>query len=555
MSVDRRTVFQSLAALGVGGGTFQRALAAEVTQQPRTAAVTAEMVKNAEWIAGITLSDDERRTVAQRLGGVVNGFKQLRDLPLTNDVSPAMHFVPHAPAVPAGTPKGTVEPSKAPDAAKPDSSDELAFLPLTTLASLVRTKKVSSTELTKLYLERLKKYDPKLLCVCSLTEDLAMKQAKKADEEIAAGMYRGVLHGIPWGAKDLMAVPGYKTTWGAGHFKDQVINETATVAKKLEDAGAVLVAKLTLGALAMGDQWYGGRTRSPWNTAQGSSGSSAGPASAAAGGLVGFAIGTETRGSIVSPCTACHVSGLRPTFGRISRHGCMALSWSMDKLGPIARSLEDCALVFGAIHGADGKDLAAVDRPFSWPGPKPMKEMRVGVFENTPQAELDVLKTLGVKTVPVKLPTNVPYQALNVILDVECSAAFDELSVKGIKDGYGTGWPATFRTGQFVTGVQFLQAQRARTLLMQDMETMMEPIDCYIGGGGPDLFITNLTGHPTVVLPNGFRKGGGRGGAEVETPLAVKFTGKLFGETDLLAAGHAYQQVTGHHLKRPKMVT
>ncbi len=552
---DRRTLLRSLAAIGVGGATFQRALASEITQQPRASAVTPEMVKNAEWIAGITLTDKERELVAGRLGGVVSGFEAIRKQPLSNDVSPALSFIPLAAPVPAGTPRGTVEAIKAPDPAKPDSSDELAFLPLTSLAALVRTKKVSSVELTKLYLDRLKKYDPKLLCVVSLTEELAMKQAKKADDEIAAGKYRGPLHGIPWGAKDLIAVPGYKTTWGAEHYKNQTIDTTATVAQKLEDAGAVLVAKLTLGALAMGDQWFGGRTRSPWDTNQGSSGSSAGPASAAAGGLVGFAIGTETRGSIVSPCTACHVSGLRPTFGRISRFGCMALSWSMDKLGPIGRSLEDCALVFGAIHGADGKDLAAVDRPFNWPCPKPLKDIKVGVFESTPQAELDVLKTLGVQTVPVKLPTGFPIQALGITLDVECSAAFDELSVKGISEGYGAGWPGTFRSAQFVSAVQYVQANRARTLLMQAMEKMLEPIDCYIGGGGQELSLTNLTGHPTIVCPNGFRKQQARGGGgrEVETPMSVKLTGRLYGETELLAVGHAYQQVTGHHLKRPKL--
>jgi Asp-tRNA(Asn)/Glu-tRNA(Gln) amidotransferase A subunit family amidase len=541
--------------LGVGGVTFQRALASQVAQQPARTAVTPEMVKNAEWIAGITLSDEDRQTVAGQLGGVVNSLASIRKLPITNDVSPALNFVPLAPTVPAGTPKGTVEAIKAPDAAKPDSSDELAFLPLTSLASLMRTKKVSSVELTKLYLDRLKKYDPKLLCVVSLTEDLAMKQAKKADEEIAAGKYRGPLHGIPWGAKDLIAVPGYKTTWGAGHYKDQTIDATATVAKKLEDAGAVLVAKLTLGALAMGDRWFGGQTKSPWDYSQGSSGSSAGPASAAAGGLVGFAIGTETRGSIVSPCRACHVSGLRPTFGRISRAGCMALSWSMDKLGPIGRSLEDCALVFGAIHGADGKDLCAVDRPFSWPGTKPLKEIRVGVFDNTPQVQLDVLKMLGVQTVPVKLPTTVAVNALNMILSVESAAAFDELVVKGV-DGkdYSNVWAATFKSHEFVSAVHYVQANRARTLMMQEMEKMLEPVDCYFGGPGNELSLTNLTGHPTIVCPNGFRKQQARGGGgEVESPLAVTFTGKLYGETDLLTIGHAWQQATGHHLKRPRM--
>ena len=312
---------------------------------------------------------------------------------------PAFRFDPTPGEPPYTGPRGTVEPPKM-ELAKPGTDDDLAFLPLAKLAHLVRTKQVSSVELTKLYLDRLKKYDPALLCVVSLTEELALKQAKQADEEIAAGKYRGPLHGIPWGAKDLIAYPGYKTTWGAGPYKDQTLDTKATVAKRLEEAGAVLVAKLTLGALAMGDQWFGGMTRNPWNVKEGSSGSSAGSAAAVAAGLVGFAIGSETLGSIVSPCTRCGVTGLRPTFGRVSRHGCMTLSWTMDKLGPIARSVEDCALVFGAIHGADGLDPTAVDRPFDWPAKKGPKGLKVGYFETKKspdeRKELKMLKDLGV---------------------------------------------------------------------------------------------------------------------------------------------------------------
>jgi Asp-tRNA(Asn)/Glu-tRNA(Gln) amidotransferase A subunit family amidase len=378
---------------------------------------------------------------------------------------------------------------------------------------------------------------------------LALAQAEKADREIAAGRYRGPLHGVPWGAKDLIAYPGFKTTWGAGVFQGQVLNEKATVARRLEEAGAVLVAKLTLGALAWGDEWFGGMTRNPWNPKEGSSGSSAGSASAAVAGLVGFAIGSETLGSIVSPCRRCGASGLRPTFGRVSRHGCMSLGWSMDKLGPICRSIEDCALVFGAIHGADGLDPTAVDRPFSWPAQRDLRTYSVGYIEGGPpvneRRELVVLKDLGVKLVPIKLPSKYPVGALTVILNTEAAAVFDDLTRRGISEGIGK-WGSSFRQGEFVPAVEYLRANRVRTLLMREMQELMEGLDAYVGGD--DLTITNLTGHPTAVLPDGMRKQNG-----VETPGSITFTGKLFGETELLALAHTYQEATGAHLKRPTL--
>ena len=296
-------------------------------------------------------------------------------------MAPALTFFPTPPRPAASIQRNRATPIEGRTPRRPSSDEELAFLPVTELSALVRSRQVSSTELTRLYLGRLKRFDPLLKCVVTLTEEVALKQAAQADREIASGKYRGPLHGIPWGAKDLIAYPGYPTTWGATPFKDRVIDVTASVAARLEEAGAVLLAKLSLGALAMGDQWFGGRTRSPWDPRDGSSGSSAGSASAAAAGLVGFAIGSETLGSIVSPCRACGASGLRPTFGRVSRHGCMTLSWSMDKLGPIARSVEDCALVFDAIHGADGLDTAAVDQPFDWPPKVDLGSLKVGYIE------------------------------------------------------------------------------------------------------------------------------------------------------------------------------
>ncbi len=355
------------------------------------------------------------------------------------------------------------------------------------------------------------------------------------------------MHGIPWGAKDLIAYPGYKTTWGAAPFKEQVIDTKATVARRLEEAGAVLVAKLTLGALAMGDRWFGGMTRNPWDPRRGSSGSSAGPASATAAALVGFAIGSETLGSIVSPSRVCGVTGLRPTFGRVSRHGCMTLAWSMDKLGPLCRSVEDCALVFAAIHGFDGLDPSAVDRPFAWPPRRDLRTLKVGYVEKAgaERAELRVLRDLGVRLVPIELPTKYPLGPLTLILDTEAAAVFDELTRQGVTEGLNA-WPRIFRQGQFVPAVEYLRANRIRTLVMREMDDVMRQVDLYVGGN--DLLLTNLTGHPTVVLPNGFRKSG-----DVELPTSIAFTGRLYGETELLAVAHAYQQATGHHLKRPPM--
>lgn len=545
-SLSRRQLLTAAAAIGIGSATFQRALAAEADKADLPTTVTEEMVQNAEWVAGIRLNEAERKRVAASMTQALRDVAALHKPAVGNSVSPALYFIPAAgPSVGGG--RGKVEPTKRKDEAKKPAKDEdLAFLSLTQLAELVRTKQVSSTELTKLYLARLKEYDPALLCVVTLTDQLALAQAAAADREIAAGQYRGPLHGIPWAAKDLIAYPGFKTTWGAAHFKDQVIDEKATVAARLDDAGAVLAAKTTLGALANGDQWFGGMTRNPWNVKQGSSGSSAGSAAAVSAGLVGCAIGSETLGSIVSPSTRCGVTGLRPTFGRVSRHGCMTLAWSMDKIGPLARSVEDCALVFGAIHGADGKDLTAVDRPFDWPCRKELKEVRVGYFEGRGGADRPELKTLeglGVKLVPIALPSTLPVQSLRMILSVEAAAAFDDLTRAGVSEGIGASWPGTFRWGRFVSAVDYLRAQRVRTLLMAEMAKLMEQVDLYVGGN--DLLITNLTGHPTVVMPNGLTR--------AEVPTAITFTGRLFGESELLAVAKAYQDATGHHLKRPPM--
>lgn len=544
---SRRHLLQALAAVGVGTTTFQRALVAQAEAAP---AVTPEMIQQAEWIAGITLSEDDRKAAARAMNQTMNDYKAIRAVPIDNGVPPALVFNPMPWHVEHfNGQRGTVEPMESVAGKRPDNEDTLAFLSIAELGGLIRTRQLTSTELTKLYLERLKKFDPILHCVVTLTEDLALKQAEQADREIAAGHYRGPLHGIPWGAKDLIAYPGYKTTWGATPYKDQTLDVKATVARRLDDAGAVLVAKLSLGALAMGDQWFGGQTRNPWDPARGSSGSSAGSASATAGGLVGFGVGTETLGSIVSPSRVCGTSGLRPTFGRISRQGCMALTWSMDKLGPLCRSLEDCALVFGAVHGADGMDPAAVDRPFSWPVRRDLRTYKVGYFSsNRPieeRPELAVLKDMGVQLVQVKLPDKLPVMALRMILNVEAATAFDEITRKGVTEGLNS-WPRTFQQGQFVTAVEYLRANRIRTLLMKEMDELMNQVDLYVGGN--DLFITNLTGHPTIVMPSGFTQRNG-----MEALSTITMTGRLYGEDDLLHVGYAYQKATGHHLKHPNM--
>ncbi|MEY4541189.1 MAG: hypothetical protein RLZZ306_2946, partial [Bacteroidota bacterium] len=439
--------------------------------------------------------------------------------------------------------------------------NDLAFYNVRQLAELIKTKKISSVELTKFYLERLKKYDPQLQCVVTLTEDLALKQATQADAEIALGKYRGLLHGIPYGAKDLLAKKGYKTTWGSVPFKDQVLDYDAVVVERLEKAGAVLCAKLTLGELAWGDVWFGGTTKNPWNLKRGSSGSSAGSASSVAAGLLPFAIGSETLGSIVSPSSECGDTGLRPTFGRVPRTGAMALSWSMDKLGPICRTVEDCAIVFNAIYGKDGKDLTVMDAPFQFDGTKKdLKGIKIGYLKadfegkygskTTDSLTLITMKKLGAELIPMELP-NLPSNDISFLLTVEGAAAFDDITRSGKDDmmvrQIKNAWPNAFRAARFVPAVEYIQANRHRSLLIQDFHQKLGGIDVYLSPAlsGRNLTMTNLTGHPCVVLPNGFRKEG--------RPTSITFMGKLFGEGKLLQVAKIYQEATDFHLKHPKL--
>jgi Asp-tRNA(Asn)/Glu-tRNA(Gln) amidotransferase A subunit family amidase len=545
--LDRRRVLSAIAGLGIGTTVFHRALASEVAIG---GGISVEMIQQAEWVAGLELTDEERAETLREIERANRKLNELRNVQVDYDVAPALQFY----AAPTSrteihTLRRAVDLTENAASKKPASDEDVAFLPVTELAALIRTKQISSIELTELYLERLRKYNEVLNCVVTLTEETALKQARRADRELAAGRYRGPLHGIPWGAKDLIAYPGYPTGWGAVPFKDQVFEKKATVAKRLDEAGAVLVAKLSLGALAWGDQWYGGLTRNPWNPKQGSSGSSAGSASATAAGLVGFSLGSETLGSIVSPCRRCGTTGLRPTFGRVSRYGCMPLAWSMDKIGPITRSVEDCAVVFAAIHGYDGLDATAIDRDFAWPPRKDIRKLRVGYVENsTPsekREELNVLRDLGVKLVPISLPKKYPVWPLTIILNTEAASVFDTLTREKVNEGIGR-WPNSFRQGQFVPAVEYLRANRIRTMLMREMESLMAEVDAYVAAD--DLALTNLTGHPTVVFPSGFNTKG-----DVKTPYSLTMTGRLFEDADLLSIAHAYQQATTFHLERPPL--
>lgn len=541
MTPSRRQLLSILAGCGVSSTVFQRAVVAQAKEER----ITEEMIKQAEWISGIKLTDADRKKILGAVQSLNAGYQELRKKPLPNHVPPALTFMPAGQRPYGKNEHGSVK-LKASDVQRPANDDDLAFTSVADLARLLAAKKVTSVELTKLYLARLKKYDPALKCVVTLTEELALKQATAADTEIKAGKYRGPLHGIPWGAKDLIAYPSYKTTWGAKPFIDQEFKTMATVAKKLEDAGAVLVAKLTLGALAMGDVWFGGITRNPWNVKQGSSGSSAGSASAVAAGLVGFAIGSETLGSIVSPCTRCGATGLRPTFGRVSRAGCMTLCWSMDKLGPITRSVEDAAIVFDAIHGADPLDSASVDQPFDWPAKRDLKSLKVGYTERSKgKAELEVLKALGVQLIEITIPNDGRVFAMMSILDAECAAAFDELTRQGITDGLNS-WPNTFRAGEFIPAVEYIRANRVRSQLIDELNTVFEKVDLYVGGD--DLVLTNYTGHPTVVMPYSRKEL-----ADGVSPPAITFTGKHYGESELMAVANAFQAATQFHVRRPNM--
>ncbi len=623
---DRRAFLAVCSAAGVGSTLFPGVLwgmvlaASEqqpsVTTPPATPEtkpprITRAMIDDAAAIAGLTIADEYKDMMLRDLNDQVASYEAIRKLELKNNEQLALTFNPVLPGMKIATASVRLRMSAAVVTRAPKNLEDVAFSTMRQLAELIKTRKISSVALTEMYLERLRRYDPLLKFAITLTTERAMAQAKDADRDLAAGRYRGPLHGIPWGAKDLLAVKGYPTTWGAGGFEKQLIEEDATVVQRLDRAGAVLIAKFTLGALAMGDKWFGGMTRNPWRPEdQGSSGSSAGSASAVAAGCVGFALGSETLGSISSPSTRCGVTGLRPTFGFLPRTGAMTLCWSWDKLGPIGRSVEDCALVLDAIHGPDGKDIGCIHpAAFNWDASYDWRKLRVGYLKSAfeppkkeeeppapspeplsaeekkskeeeelkdaerralraydlpfAQAALAQLQRMGAKLIPVELP-KFPYGPCIIGLSAEAAAAFDHLTRSGrdrlLTEQTIEDWPNQFRTARFIPAVDYINANRARLRLMYEFAELFRKVDIIVTpSGGQQLVATNLTGHPAVILPNGFRgpdapkqhkyeDGGGPG-----TPVSLTFLGNLFDDARLCAFARAYQEVTGFHRKHPPL--
>ena len=584
---DRRRFLAVSATFGVANTLFPGALLAMAQSQSPASPnkkeppkITKEMIDHAATIAGVRISDEYKEMMLENLNDALKDYDAVHALHLPNSLAPALLFQPILPGMKIHAPVGPTRLSQIAAPQTPKNIEDVAFYTVRQLGELVRTKKISSVALTEMYLERLKRYDPILKFVVTLTTNRAMARAREADRDIAAGKYRGPLHGLPWGAKDLLAVKGYKTTWGASGFEDQRIDEDATVVQRLDKAGAVLIAKLTLGALAMGDEWFGGKTKNPWKTDQGSSGSSAGSSSATAAGCIAFGIGTETLGSISSPCTRCGTTGLRPTFGRVPRTGAMALCWTMDKIGPICRAVEDCAVVLEAIQGPDGKDASVNAVPYSWNAAQDLHKLRIGylkeAFENEPKTEddedpnkkrqrerrmeqkmfddaaLEVLTgKLGLKLIAIKLP-DFGFEHLLPILNAEAAAAFDELTRSG-RDKLLTAqtkddWPNSFHSARFIPAVEYINANRARTLAMQEMSKLFEQVDVIVcpTSGSSQLVATNFTGQPAVILPNGFRSDG--------TPTSLTFLGSLYREDQLCAVAKAYQDATEWNKKHPEKI-
>lgn len=523
--------------------------------------ITPVTIDHAADLIGLSFSPAEKDSMISTLNSQRSRYESLRQFSLDNSVSPALVFNP----LPRGfTPDQTQNPLEwgiDEDVVLPEREADIAFLPIHKLAGLIKSKKLTSERLTRIYLDRIKVHSDTLQCLITLMEEKAMEKAKAMDQELAQGKYRGPLHGIPYGIKDLLAVKGTKTTWGAMPFKDQEIAQTATVVQKLNEAGGVLIGKFTLGALAMGDVWYGGVTKNPWNLEQGSSGSSAGSASAVSAGLVPFAIGTETLGSIVSPSTRNGVTGLRPTYGRVSKNGAMALSWSMDKIGPISRSALDNGIVLSVLNGADSMDASTIQAAFNYSAKSEVKALKVGYFKEFFEGEnagaknnlavLEVLKNQGIELHPVELKTSVNPSAIQLMLMVEGAAAFDELTRLGWDDQlvaqHKNAWPNLFRAARLIPAVEYVQAARQRTVLIEEMHALMKEYDVIVtpSYGGQQLQITNLTGHPALCLPNGFNENG--------SPTSITLLANLFEEEKLIQMGNFIQQNSDWQEKRPPL--
>jgi Asp-tRNA(Asn)/Glu-tRNA(Gln) amidotransferase A subunit family amidase len=565
--LDRRRFVACFSGLGLGSTLLPGVLWAKVDSE-KAAMITKEMLREASAVAGVRFTEEQLDAMLRDVNKNLTRYGDLRRTQLDNSVAPPLYFNPIVPGTKIDRVKKPFRPSSRPSVGRPQNLEAVAFWPVTQLAELLRTKQATSVELTQMYLERLKRHNPKLLCAVTITEDLALRQAREADREIGAGRYRGPLHGIPYGVKDIGSVKGYPTTWGAAPFKNRVIDVDATVVSRLNQAGAVLVAKLATGELALDDQWFGGQTKNPWDLSMGSQGSSAGPGSATAAGLLGFSIGTETGGSIMEPSGICGVTGLRPTYGRVSRYGFMTLTWSLDKIGPMCRSVEDCALVLDAIQGPDDKDLTLCDIPFNWDAAVDVRKLRVGylkaAFANTRQtpqvnandaAALEKIRSLGVSLVEVALPEHADLDIGVIIYGEGNAALYDPIETQPdtlVRQDR----VANQHSLRLLPAVEYLNAQRIRTLLMEDMARVMENIDVYIlpfdyGDYTPNPIatlntgVTNLTGHPGVAVPHGFNEKG--------NPTSITFIGKLFGEAEMLALAKAYQDATSWHLKHPPL--
>ena len=505
----------------------------------------------------------EMAQIDSGMADLIEAYRKIRAYGIRATTPPVLGFNPLPPGFVPPAPTDRIAWKIPEGIMKPGNEADLAFMSIPDLASLIHSKQISCLQLTEFFLDRLKKFDPQLHCVITLTEEYARKQAAKLDAELAEGKDRGILHGIPYGAKDLFSFPGYPTTWGAEAFRNQVLDEKAGVIRELEDAGAVLLVKTSLGALAMGDVWFAAKTRNPWNPDEGSSGSSAGSASAVAAGLLPFALGTETWGSIVTPSTRCGVTGLRPSYGRVTRSGAMALSWSMDKVGTICRSAKDCAIVFDAIRGPDPEDRTLIEAGFSYPEKTDLSKLRVGYLAGAfdrgdEQARFDrqtlaLLRKMGADPIAVELDDErIPFGALTIILDAEAAAAFDELTRSNrdtlLVQQQRDSWPNIFRTARFIPAVEYIEANRIRYDLVQSLYEKMKDFDVIVTPsfrGGWHLLSTNLTGHPVVVVPNGFGKNG--------DPVSISFLGNLFDEGTILAVANAFQEATDFNKKRPPL--
>ena len=520
---------------------------------------------------GLDFTGDEHELMRASVARNNQRYFQLRNTDLPADIEPAFFFRPYLSGdVPAGnaTPNMNMTVASSEHVERPADLNQLAFWSISDLAQLIERRLLTSTELTRIYLNRLKRYGERLRCVVTLTDDLALAEAAQADQEIRNGRYRGLLHGIPWGIKDLFSTRGVRTTWGARPYQDQIIDMDATVVSRLRKAGAVLVAKLSMGALARGDRWFRGLTRNPWDVSRGSSGSSAGPASATAAGLVAFSIGTETLGSIISPSATCGVTGLRPSFGRVSRHGAMTLSWTMDKVGPICRTVDDCAVVFNAIYGPDDKDSSVINVPFTWQAPLDMSNVRIGYvaqefdrswfdqFSRRPDqsrkewaalnAVLTDFRNGGVTIQPIELP-RMRADILRLILDVEAASAFDDLTrnrgIDLLTDQRREAWPTQFRAARLIPAVEYVRAQRVRVLLGKEMDRIMNDVDIVLSPTRSlSLTMTNLTGHPALAMKAGFVDG---------LPVSIMLTGRLYEEASLLKVARFYERLTKWHTMHP----